>query len=234
MTTRTLAAVLVAGIGTVLVLFAVLLGDQGTDGRHELWIEVGKALLQVAVVAVAGTVLKLLADSYQARRQRLEAREAFRRQKYGELVAITSRLRSVPAYVRADPSAATLTAQLRAVLEVDAGLRQIKHEIDSSGQSDVAALIDSLVQMIRYTSWVAEDIEKVLREERTAPTLESDAVTDMIKDAEQELSKPGPRSFNAYYEQEGTAMKRMLAPQPRAPSAMRSNIARVALGERPR
>jgi hypothetical protein len=45
-----------------------VLVTRDSEEEAQLWVEVGKGLIQVVAIGVLGTVLKLLADAYQARR----------------------------------------------------------------------------------------------------------------------------------------------------------------------
>ena len=54
----------------------MIITRKATD-RSQLWSEVAKGLIGLVMAGVLGTVLKLLADAYQARRQIGERRDGF-------------------------------------------------------------------------------------------------------------------------------------------------------------
>jgi hypothetical protein len=68
------AIYLLLGFGLVAVVsaVAVLIRTQDPAQQDKLWIEVGKGLIQLAVIGVLGTILKLVADGHQARRERAD------------------------------------------------------------------------------------------------------------------------------------------------------------------
>jgi hypothetical protein len=121
----------VIGAAALTIFFAILITRSGTDG-DELLKEAGKAALQVLTVAVLGTVLKLLADHYKDRQERLAQHARFRLDKYDRLVEATNALRRVPILINADKSVKTFDEQLRQVVEAGLKLRMIKHQISSS------------------------------------------------------------------------------------------------------
>jgi heme exporter protein D len=79
-----------------LVGLVVVFVQSGSDDRASLRGELGKAAIQVIVVAVIGTVLKLLVDRHQALAQRAEQDQRFRQEKYDRLVGVTNDLRRAP------------------------------------------------------------------------------------------------------------------------------------------
>ena len=122
---------LVIGVAALAIFFRVL-GTRSGPNRDELWMEAGKAALQVFTVAVLGTVLKLLADHYKDEQERLAQDARFRQDKYDRLVEATNALRRVPILIDADKSVKTFDEQLRQVVEAGLKLRMIKHQIWSS------------------------------------------------------------------------------------------------------
>jgi hypothetical protein len=122
---------LVIGVAALAIFFRVL-GTRSGPNRDVLWMEAGKAALQVFTVAVLGTVLKLLADHYKDEQERLAQDARFRQDKYDRLVEATNALRRVPILIDADKSVKTFDEQLRQVVEAGLKLRMIKHQIWSS------------------------------------------------------------------------------------------------------
>jgi hypothetical protein len=82
----------------------------------------------LVIVGILGTVLKLLADDYQAKRLRLAQQSEFRLDKYRRLVQITNMLRRIPLLVPVDWSEETLRKCLFDILDVGAELRVTKRE----------------------------------------------------------------------------------------------------------
>jgi hypothetical protein len=61
----------VAVIATI--AFAVVLFTRDPKEEAQLWTEVGRGLVQLIVIGVLGTALKLVVDAHQARRSRCRA-----------------------------------------------------------------------------------------------------------------------------------------------------------------
>jgi hypothetical protein len=156
-------------VGLVTV-FAMISPTQGT----ELWMEVGKGLIEILAVVVFGTALKLLTDRYQQQqhdaeetRRALAAKEEqnqrFRQGKYDRLVEATNQLRKVPILIAANRSVKTWSAEMGDVIDASLRLRAIKHEVYSSRRvasppfRDTAALVYLFEVMYHYTDWVADD-----------------------------------------------------------------------------
>lgn len=128
---------LTVGVG---VGFTVLLSRNPTG---QLWIEVGKGLIQLVVVGVMGTALTLVVNSYRLERERAdkdrdrareraEVRHQFRADKQRRLVAATNVLRQVPIMIEANRSVKSWSEQMVAAIGVGFELRAIMHEIDAS------------------------------------------------------------------------------------------------------
>jgi hypothetical protein len=170
--------------------FAVLLNAQNAKQQDALWTELGKGLIQLAVIGVLGTVLKLLADGHQTRRERAdrdqelrreradrdqelrreraERNHEFRSDKRRRLVNVTNALRKAPILIQAHRSTQAWTDQMLTVIEAGYELRAIKHEIHASKtapnppfQGDSARLlIDTLESMQTYIEWVVHDYQR--------------------------------------------------------------------------
>jgi hypothetical protein len=144
--------------------FAAVISTRGAGDRTKLWSEVGKGLIGLVLVGVLGTLLKLLADAYQARRQLAERRDDFRHDKYRRVVEATNALRKAGTLVNANRSVPTWSNQMLALIDASNELRLIKHEIylSSDGVSDppfrdYTEIVWLLETMYRYTEFVTED-----------------------------------------------------------------------------
>jgi hypothetical protein len=151
----------VLAAGAIIGLVAIF-GTRGADRRGDLWFELGKGLIQLIVVVLFGTVLKLLVDRYQDQALRAAQHRAFRQDKYDRLVGATNQLRRVPILIAANRSVKTWSEQMLALIDTGLDLRMIKHQIESSGGMDApfpdhAELVLLFEQMYRYTDWVTED-----------------------------------------------------------------------------
>jgi hypothetical protein len=181
--------VIAAGVGSAVLIAIFVTGDAQRD--EQLWLEIGKGLVQLLAVVLFGAAVKLLVDRYEERRlraeqdreaQRLrsEQHRAFRREQYDRLVQATNRLRRVPVLIEADRSVTTWSEQMVVVLDSGLTLRTIKHQISSSSAlggfpfPNHAELVLLFELMYRYTDWVAGDFarnreilyERQLRTER--------------------------------------------------------------------
>jgi hypothetical protein len=167
-------------IAGLLVVFATI----DSDERSDLWMEVGKGLIQVLAVVIFGAAVKLVADRYQERqaeaeraRQALavkaEQNRAFRQDKYDKLVETTNLLRKVQIHIDADPSKETWSEQMPDVIAAGLRLRSIKHQIYSSWVvedrpfRDNAAIVWLFELMYHYTDWVTEDFAERVRDMRS-------------------------------------------------------------------
>jgi len=218
--------------------FVLVMASSGASQVGQLWVEVGKAALQVVVIGVLGTALKLLADEYQVRRQHADTREEFRRDKYRRLVAVTGQLRAVPIFILANRSVQTWTKQMQTVVQADAELRQLEHEILASATvpsppfRDSALIVQHLETMVGYTTWVAHDFaehkkplgeqqrvaeeadlsqdERDKRQQGLWATLSAlPSVKDMVSNLDGSATTPAP-SWGAYVAEETAALQLML------------------------
>ncbi|SDY48057.1 hypothetical protein SAMN05661080_03608 [Modestobacter sp. DSM 44400] len=153
-----------AGIG----LIAIFSSREG-GRKDDLWFELGKGLIQLIVVVVFGTVLKLLVDRYQDQALRAAQHRAFRQDKYNRLVGATNQLRRVPILIAANRSVKTWSEQMLALIDTGLDLRMIEHEIASSDGVDApfpdhAELVALFKTMYGYTDWVTEDFAERKKE----------------------------------------------------------------------
>ena len=156
---------------------AIVFATIGAEQRSELWLELGKGLIELLAVVVLGAAVKLLTDRYrqqqddaeQAQRAitaRDEQNRRFRQDKYDTLVDVTNSLRKVPILIDANRSVKTWSEQMRDVMDAGLKLRAIKHQIYSS--RDVAeppfphnaALVYLIEVMYHYTDWVTGDFAR--------------------------------------------------------------------------
>ncbi len=152
---------LVAAVAIADLVVVFLLSESGD--RSSLRTELGKAAIQLLVVVVIGTVLKLVVDRHQARAQRAEQDQRFRQEKYDLVVGVTNTLRRVPLLVEANRSVKTWSEEMLGVMDAGLRLRSLKHQIfscrvlDSPPFASHAALSRLLEEMYRYTDWVLDD-----------------------------------------------------------------------------
>jgi hypothetical protein len=158
--------------------FAILLNAQNAKQQDALWTELGKGLIQLVVIGVLGTVLKLLADGHQTRRERADREQELRREraernhefrsdKRRRLVSVTNALRRAPILVQAHRSTQAWTDQMLTVIEAGYELRAIKHEIHASRTApcppfhgdSARVVIDTLESMQEYIEWVDHDFQ---------------------------------------------------------------------------
>lgn len=164
---------------------AVLLTRDPTD-RNALVLEVGKGSLQLVVIGVLGTLLKLLADAHQAKRLRAEQHAEFWRSKYRRLVEATNKLRGIPLVLPVDPKPAALQQHMLTVLDVASELRVIKHEISvtagvhDSPIRDVQQVTQRLVAMYKYADVLASEFKKALSRHRTGN--DDDSAWESLRD----------------------------------------------------
>jgi hypothetical protein len=161
---KTVACLLGAiGVGAVAAFSAVIATRSAAD-RSQLWSELGRGLIGLVLAGILGTVLKLLADAYQARRQVEERRDEFRQDKYRRVVQATNALRKAETLINANRSVKTWSQQMLALIEASNELRLVKHEIDlaSRGVSDppfrdFARIVWLLERMYRYMESLTRD-----------------------------------------------------------------------------
>jgi hypothetical protein len=168
MTERALVRSLLAFAVVVVIAFAIVLVTRDPTQEAQLWVEVGKGLIQVLVIVVLGTLLKLIADDYQARRLRAEQRQQFRVDKYRRLVTAINVIRKAPILIEANHSVKTWSEQMLAIIDVGFELRVIKHEIVASSSTadppfptqSEQEIVKQLEEMGRYIDQVAEDFQE--------------------------------------------------------------------------
>lgn len=143
---------LTAALAGILLVVAVILlwlffGVEDAAGREWMRREVERLLLQIALVAVVGGVVKLVFSGYQAERARLDRRLEHERQQHAalvevqtdkarRLVEVANTLRRVPVLVEAHRSAKTYGEQMRTAIDARFELHRIRHEIDIFGPAD--------------------------------------------------------------------------------------------------
>jgi hypothetical protein len=123
-----------------------VLATRTPEQQATLWTEVGKGLVQLLVIGVAGTMLKLLANDYLARRRRqdeladeqhrqAELRAEFRGAIHRRLVSAINVIRKAPIVIEANQSVRTWSEQMLAIVDVGYELRLVRHELSSSRQA---------------------------------------------------------------------------------------------------
>lgn len=164
MTDTALRRSLAAAAALAATAFAAVLLLQDGEQRDRLWVEVGRGLIQLVVIGVAGTALKLIADGYQARGERAERHYEFRIDKHRRLLAATNVLRRAAILVAANRSVRTWTGQMDALMDAGFELRAIKHEIGASAVAadpppflNGDAIMRQVDAMAAYIDWVVAD-----------------------------------------------------------------------------
>ncbi|MGH8839022.1 MAG: hypothetical protein ACRDVO_07160 [Jiangellaceae bacterium] len=74
---RSIVAIGLAAVAAFVIIWAM----SDTAARESLRTELGKAMIQLGVVVILGTVLKLIVDRHQALAQRAEQKEHARQEK---------------------------------------------------------------------------------------------------------------------------------------------------------
>jgi hypothetical protein len=126
--------------------FAVIMATSTTRQQEALWIELGKGLVQVLVIGVAASMLKLIADHHletrkqdekraEDERRRQDERAEFRSAVHRRLVAATNAIRRAPILIEANRSVRTWSAEMLEIVDAGFELRLIRHEISSSRQA---------------------------------------------------------------------------------------------------
>jgi hypothetical protein len=147
----------VAALGAISGLAVVIATQSGPEQRARLWLEVAKGLIQILVIGVLGSALKLLADSYQSRLDQrrteeadarlrseevAEARVAFWSQQRRTLVETAAVLRKASVLIAANRSVKTWSEQMVAVMNADGQLFATYHEIAASEATEASPLPD--------------------------------------------------------------------------------------------
>src|SRR5262245_8714159 len=140
-------AVLAAGVALTWLIVAV----EDADGRALFFRELEKGLIQLALVVIAGAIIKFIFDRYQADQDRLAKERERQRQahaamvefqtdKIRRLVEVSNKLRLAPALIEAHRSAKTYREQMLAAIDARLELHRIVHEIGIFGplQSNTA------------------------------------------------------------------------------------------------
>jgi hypothetical protein len=167
---RSIVAIGLAAVATLVIIWAM----SDAAARESLRTELGNAMIQLVVVVVLGTVLKLIVDHHQALAQRAEQKEHarqekaeqdqhFRQEKYDRLVEVTNQLRRVPVLIEANRSVNTWSAEMAAVIDAGLQLRSLKHQIFTTRVLNFPPftshreLTELLETMYHYTDWVVAD-----------------------------------------------------------------------------
>lgn len=154
--------------------FIALMVTRTQAGQNTLWLDVAQGLVTLVIVGILGTVLKLLADDYQAKRLRQAQQSEFQMDKYRRLVQICNKLRRIPLLVPVDWSEDTLRKCLFDILDVGIELRVIKHEISVSSEvqdspfPNPTQVTQMLEQMYAYTDALAGEFDWALSETHAA------------------------------------------------------------------
>jgi hypothetical protein len=141
--TKATLSLLGVGLAAIAGAFVLLFDAQDSTQQDKLRLEVGKGLIQLAVIGVLGTILKLVADGHQRRSERADSerdssRETadrnheFRADKRKRLVTVTNALRKAPIVIQAERSVESWTEQMLKVIDAGFELRAVKHEVDGS------------------------------------------------------------------------------------------------------
>jgi hypothetical protein len=173
--------------------FAVIVATRDAHGQSQLWSELARGFIGLALAGVLGTMLKLLADAYQARRQVAERRAEFRADKYRRVVEATNALRKAGTLINANRSVKTWSEQMLELVDASNALRLVKHEIalSSEGVSDPpfrdhAEVVRLLTTMYRYlemeTEHFADDKLELSELQRRAESLGSDTERTTLQD----------------------------------------------------
>jgi hypothetical protein len=195
-------------------------------GQNTLWLDLARGLVTLVIVGILGTVLKLLADEYQANRLRQEQRSEFRADKYQRLVKTTNKLRRIPLLAPADSSVGTLRQHLLDILDVGAELRLIKHEISVSREvpdspfPNPQPVTELLEQMYAYADALAGEFEKALSEPHAADgenpawaqlKKKPSKFEDLLATAGREDAENTPKSWKEYTDIETKVLKLLTA-----------------------
>lgn len=179
-----------------LIGFAIVLAVANSKQQSELFTELGKGLIQIVVIGVLGTVLKLLADDYQERRQRAEKQAAFRLDIHRRLVGVTNVLRRARTLIEANRSVKTWSEQMLAIMDAGYELRLLRHEIQASRRvpdpplSDAPRLVNRISAMLDYIAWHQNGFSKNkqrLGELQRAAERDDDATGDERQQALREV-----------------------------------------------
>jgi hypothetical protein len=206
-----------------LAALGLLILSVGEPEREELWTDVGKGLIDVVVVVVLGGLVKQLADAHQDRRRRTEAQQRFREDKYDRIVAATSALRR-GLITMTTGLEQTSGAGLRALLDADATLRAVKHEIYASKAladrplRDPDPVIRELESMFGYTTTTAL---AVVSHVVPPPAGDGGVSVNELLDRPKLHEKTTPvRTWADYQRTEGRVLRRLLADSANSPPSM--------------
>lgn len=149
-----------------LIGFAIVLWVANSKQQSELFTELGKGLLQVVVIGVLGTVLKLLVDDYQERRQRADQQAAFRLDIHRRLVGVANVLRKARTLIQANRTVKTWNEQMLEIMEAGYELRLMRHEIEASRRvpdpplSNASRFVKRIGAMLDYIAWHQKDFSE--------------------------------------------------------------------------
>jgi hypothetical protein len=201
--------------------FIALMVTRTPAGQNTLWLDVAQGLVTLVIVGILGTVLKLLADDYQAKRLRQAQQSEFRVDKYRRLVQITNKLRRISLLVPVDWSEDTLRKCLFDILDVSAELRVLKHEISVSSEvpdspfPNPTPVTEKLERMYAYTEALAGEFDKALSETHPADggkaawaqLKELPKSKDLLAAAGREDAENTLKSWKEYVDTETTVLK---------------------------
>jgi hypothetical protein len=205
--------------------FIALMVTRTPAGQNTLWLDVAQGLVTLVIVGILGTVLKLLADDYQAKRLRQEKQSEFWVDKYRRLVQITNKLHRISHLVPVDWSEDLLRKCLFDITDVSAELQVIKQEIwVSSGVLDspfpnpklvTEKLERKLERMYAYTEALAGEFDQALSEAHAADGENSAQARlkelpksqDLLKVAGRKDAENTPKSWDDYLHNETEVLK---------------------------
>jgi hypothetical protein len=166
---RTVAVLSILGLMAVGGIIALMV-TRTPAGQNTLWLDVAQGLVTLMIVGILGTVLKLLAEDYQAKRLRQAQQYEFRVDKYRRLVQITNKLHRISLLVLVDWYEDTLRRCLFDIVDAGAELQVIKHEIWVSRKvQDLPfpkpePVTGRLERMYAYTDALAREFDQALSE----------------------------------------------------------------------
>jgi hypothetical protein len=170
---RPFEAVLVA-VAVLLISFAI--GSAVVLGRHadpqQVRLEFLKACLQVVVVIVLGTAVKLISDSYQSKRNQENETQTFRRGALADLINAYSQIKQSRRLLRANGALvkplkhsismrdfydSQMVLVSKAQLDLETILRQV--ETGSAAFSDKEELLKNIRSMETYLGCIVAEYE---------------------------------------------------------------------------
>jgi hypothetical protein len=162
---RALAFIFVAAFTLALALFVLALVAVDASRRSDLWVELGKGLIQLIGIGLVGALTKLIADSYQERRTSAAQADAFRGDKLARVIDASNRIGKAWTLLEANRSAKSWSTAMVAIVDAGLDLRALRHQITAGRTAAVhpypawaaRVITRHLDIMAAYTEWVARD-----------------------------------------------------------------------------